>query len=413
MTDPIAALRGQLQQLETRRAGGGMPAEAYEREKARLERELLDHVLAHDSAAAGGKAGTAGGGHRAQAARPGGAAPEPAPRVPLRMAALLATAVIALAVAGYSGTGSPTLIFGQPPVAAAEGNSPHDMSREQFAAAVEQLAAKLKEQPENAEGWATLARSYMQLGEVEQAVPAYATAVRLRGDDARLLVDYADALAVKNGRSLDGEPMKLVERALKIEPDNIKALALAGTAAFNNKDYKNAVRLWERLATVAPPDSTFRQQLQDSIAEARSLGGLGPAPAVAGASPAAASEPGGVQAAAAGATIRGTVRLSPALAAQAAPGDTVFVLARPAEGARMPLAIVRKQVRDLPFEFTLSDAMAMSPAAKLSLFPKIVIDARVSKSGQAQSAPGDLSGRSGVVPNDATGVVVEIGEVVK
>jgi len=107
------------------------------------------------------------------------------------------------------------------------------------------------------------------------------------------------------------------------------------------------------------------------------------------------------------------VRLAPALAAQARPDDTVFVLARPAEGSRMPLAIVRKQVRDLPFEFVLTDAMAMAPDARMSLFPKIVIDARVSKSGQAQPSAGDLAGHSATVANDAAGVVVEINEVVR
>jgi cytochrome c-type biogenesis protein CcmH len=111
--------------------------------------------------------------------------------------------------------------------------------------------------------------------------------------------------------------------------------------------------------------------------------------------------------------LRGTVRLAPALAAQASPEDTVFVFARPAEGSRMPLAIVRKQVKDLPFEFTLDDRLAMTPAARLSLHPKVVVDARVSKSGQAQASAGDLAGRSAPVANNASGLVVEINEVVK
>ncbi|MFN5167904.1 MAG: c-type cytochrome biogenesis protein CcmI, partial [Pseudomonadota bacterium] len=118
-------------------------------------------------------------------------------------------------------------------------------------------------------------------------------------------------------------------------------------------------------------------------------------------------------AASAGPVLRGTVRLAPALAAQAKPEDTVFVFARPAEGSRMPLAIVRKQVKDLPLEFALDDRLAMTPAARLSLHPKVVVDARVSKSGQAQPSAGDLAGRTGIVANDATGLVVEINEVVK
>lgn len=393
MNDPIAALRRQLEQLRERHARGQLDAAAYEREKGRLERELLDRVLAHDAPAAG--------------ATPAG------PRPSLQLVALLAVAVVALAVVGYAGTGSPSLIFGPPPQADAGAGSPHELSGEQFAAAVDKLARKLEAEPGNFEGWAMLGRSYMQLERFADASRAYAKAVALDGNDARVLVDYADALAVANNRKLEGEPMKLVERALALEPDNQKALALAGSAAFNRQDYKGAVRWWERLAAVAPADSPFRRQLQGSIDEARQRGGLPPAAMPAG--PPAGADAGAPPppAAGGGGGVTGTVRLAPALAAQARPDDTVFVLARPAEGSRMPLAIVRKQVRDLPFEFALTDAMAMAPNARMSLFPKIVIDARVSKSGQAQPSAGDLAGHSGTVANDAAGVVVEINERVK
>ncbi|MDE2612207.1 MAG: tetratricopeptide repeat protein [Burkholderiales bacterium] len=428
MSDPINALRLQLRQLEQRQRRGELGAGQYERDKAELERRLLDRVMAGDGVAAGGT------GSADAATGPGNASGAPA-RASTRMVALLATAVIALAVVGYAATGSPSLIFGAPPPSEAGAGRAHELDGAQFAAAVDKLAQRLQEQPENFEGWAMLGRSYMQLGRFADAIPAYAKAVALNDKDARVLVDYADALALANNRSLDGEPTRLIERALAIEPDNAKALALAGTAAFNRKDFQGAVRQWERLAAVAPPDSPFQRQLQDSIAEARQLGGLGPAPklaaalpdqpdqpaqsarsspstmpqATSGAANSAAATAGGEQAAA----VTGTVRLAPALAAQARPDDTVFVFARAAEGSRMPLAIVRKQVRDLPFAFTLDDAMAMAPAARLSRFPKVVVDARVSKSGQAQPSAGDLAGRSAVVANNASGVVVEINEVVR
>jgi cytochrome c-type biogenesis protein CcmH len=269
----------------------------------------------------------------------------------------------------------------------------------------------------------------MQMGRVAEALPAFAKAVSLTGEDPRLLADYADALAVSNNRNLEGEPLAQIERALKADPRHPKSLALAGTAAYNRKDYAGAVRYWERLAEAAPPDSPFRDQLLAGIAEARQLGGMPPAAAPAGTpaattgattaaaapTPPVATAPanGSAPAAAGGPTLRGTVRLAPALAAQAKPEDTVFVFARPAEGSRMPLAILRKQVKDLPFEFVLDDRLAMTPAAKLSLHPKVIVDARVSKSGQAQPSPGDLAGRTGVVTNDGSGLVVEINEVVK
>jgi cytochrome c-type biogenesis protein CcmH len=259
-----------------------------------------------------------------------------------------------------------------------------------------------------------LARSYMRLGRMPDALPAFAKAVQLRGEDPSLLADYADALAVSNDRKLEGEPLKLIERALKLDPKHQKSLALAGTAAFDRKDFAGAVRYWEQLVQTAPPESPLVPQVQAAIAEARQLGGLAPAAgAGAGAAAAAAPTPPPAVAGTAAAALRGTVRLSPALAKQVSPDDTVFIFARAAEGPRMPLAILRKQVRDLPLEFSLDDSLAMSPAMKLSQFARVVVGARVSKSGQVNGTPGDLTGLSATVANDARGVVVEINEVVK
>jgi cytochrome c-type biogenesis protein CcmH len=257
-----------------------------------------------------------------------------------------------------------------------------------------------------------LARSYLQLGRIKDAVPAFAKAMALNADDPRLLADYADALAVTNDRNLEGEPLKLIERALKLDPDNLKALALAGTAAFNRKDYAGAVRHWEKMAQVAPQGSPFMAQLGESIAEARKLGGMPAAPKMAAAE-APSPSPSPAAPAVATAALRGTVKLAPALAQQAAPNDTVFIFARPATGSRMPLALVRKQVKDLPFEFALDDSLAMSPAAKLSMHTQVIVDARVSKTGQAQPSAGDLTGHSSPIANNATGVVIEISDVVR
>jgi cytochrome c-type biogenesis protein CcmH len=403
MKNSITTLRAQLQQLEALHKDGALGRPAYDSARAQLERQIVDLVLADPAAATAA----------------GSAAPaDDAPRPSTRLLATLAAAVLVVAGAGYAWTGSPGLALGTATsvAAGAEPASPHDSDDMQFAAAVEKLAAKLETQPDNAEGWAMLARSYSRLGRFGEAVPAYAKAVALNGNDANLLADYADALAVNNDRKIEGEPLKLVERALKLDPENAKALALAGTAAFDRKDYAGAVRYWEKLAQVAPPDNQFMAQLQGSIAEARELGGLGASAAAKPAStavPKAAPAAPPVAAATGTAAVRGTVRLAPAVAKLAAPTDTVFIYARAAEGPRMPLAIVRKQVKDLPVEFALDDSQAMSPASRLSLFPKVVISARVSKSGQAQPSAGDLSGQSAAVANDASGVGVEINEVVK
>jgi cytochrome c-type biogenesis protein CcmH len=389
----VAALRGQLKQLQAQHDKGTLGKKDYERERARIERALLDQVLVEPT---------------------GAASAEAAPRAPRSFVALLSVGAVVIAMAGYSWTGSPGLAMGPVPTAQAE-RSPHDggAGAQEFAAAVDQLADKLKEQPDNAQGWVMLARSAMQIGRAEQAVAAFKKALALVGEDAQVLADYADALAVQNNRSLEGEPTRLIERALKADPNNLKALALAGTVSFNRQDYAGAVRHWEKLATVAPPDTPWREQMQGSLAEARSRAGMAAAPATAPAAVAPAPSPGAQPAALAGAKLSGTVNLAPALRAQAAPTDTVFVFARPAEGSRMPLALLRAQVKDLPIKFAFDDAMAMSPAAKLSQHARVVVDARISKTGQAQAAPGDLTGRSAPIANDASGLVIEINEVVK
>ena len=236
----------------------------------------------------------------------------------------------------------------------------------------------------------------------------------LKGDDAQLLADYADVMAFQNDSKLAGEPTQLIERALKLDPNHPKTLALAGSAAFDRKDFAAAVRYWEHLARLSPPGSGFLTELQSGIDEARKLAGLPPsagAPPVAQAqAPATAAQP---PAASSTARVSGTVSLAPALAAQAAPEDTVFVLVRPAEGPRMPLAISRHRVKDLPLKFTLDDSMAMAPSARLSLHERVVVVARVSKSGQAMPAAGDISGQSAPVANTASGLVIEMSELVK
>ncbi len=366
----------------------------------------------------------------------------PAPTPSTRLVALLSAAVLALAAGGYALTGSPQLPSAGAPGATAAPTESSDpaVRAAQFAAVVEQLATKMKEQPDNAEGWAMLARAYARLQRPADALQAYTRAMALQPDDAQLLADYADVMAFQNNRRLAGEPTKLIDRALKLEPNNPKALALAGSAAFDRKDFAAAVRHWEHLSRLSPPDSEFLTELQSGIDEARKLGGLpaavalaaagaggsagaavGGATAAAGAgvvapaapAVAAVSAASAPQAAAGAARITGTVTLAPALSAQAAPDDTVFVLARPAAGSRMPLAVARYRVKDLPVKFTLDDSMAMAPAARLSLFERVVVVARVSKSGHAMPSAGDISGQSPSVANTTSGLLIEMTDVVK
>jgi cytochrome c-type biogenesis protein CcmH len=373
----VASLRQQLEQLTALKQSGALGDAQYDEARQALERRIVDAVV--------------------HAPAPAASAP-PAASKGLLLG--LAGFVCAVAVAGYAWLGTPQALSSE--LAAAPAAAPannHSVTAEQIEAMVGKLEARLKDNPQDADGWAMLGRSHAVLGRHAQAVPAFKRAVALRGDDAILLSDYADALAVVNGRSLDGEPSRLVERALEIDPTNLKALSLAGVHAFNHRDYKLALQHWEKLVQLAP-NNEMVQQVQRGIDEARKLAGAAPV------APKAAPPP------LAGASISGTVTLAPALAAKARPGDTLFVFARAAEGPRMPLAIVRKQVKDLPLNFTLDDSMAMTPTAKLSSSARVVVGARISARGEATPQPGDLQGFSAPVAPGAAGLKIEIADVV-
>lgn len=147
--------------------------------------------------------------------------------------------------------------------------APHQADSAQMAAMLTQLAARLERQPDDPDGWAMLARSYAVTQQHDKAVPAFRKAAALRPADAVLLADFADSLAMSQQRRLSGEPIELVRRALKIAPDNVKALSLAGTEAFDRQDYRTALTHWLHLEKVAPADSPFIVQIRGGIEEAR------------------------------------------------------------------------------------------------------------------------------------------------
>jgi len=389
MNHTIDSLKQKLAQLKQLNASGILDDAKFEQGKAALERQILDLVLGAAPLAAG-KAAVA-------PAKP-----------PVLLLAGLTVAIVVIAAAGYLWKGIPAQQQGeaeQPQMTSADGKAaPHSTNAEQIVAMTEKLAERLKDKPDDVEGWSMLARSYSVLGRHADALKAYEKALSLRKDDATLMADYADSLAVNNDSNLDGEPMKLVERALKIDPKNLKALYLAGTYDFNKKDYKGAVKMWEKLAESGPPGNVFVNQVQPAIAEARSLAGMPAAAQPLDSAPAAVVT---------GASVSGTVTLSAALVKQAQPEDTVFVFARASEGSRMPLAILRKQVKDLPIRFNLNDSMAMSPATALSSQSKVIVGARISKSGNAMPQPGDLSGQTAAVSVGASDLKIEIKEVTK
>lgn len=362
----LAILRDQLAELDADLAGGTLSPEQHAEARTELERRVLEE--GRDEGAPG--------------APQGAAAPT---AIALAFAIPVAAALLYLQV-GDRDAFSPQVV--------AHRGAESALSEQDIERMVAQLAERMRAKPDDPQGWAILARSYYVMQRFGEAVEAYAKLAELQPDNAEVLADYADALAMAQGRSIAGKPLELVQRALKIDPGQWKALALAGTEAFDRKDYRGAIAYWERMRGGVPPDSDLAKSIDASIAEARQLAGI--------------AAPEALPAATGAGRVAGTVTLSASLARQAAPDDVVFIFARAADGSKMPLAVLRKQVRDLPAKFSLDDAMAMTPQMKLSSFAEVVVGARVSRSGLAAPQSGDLEGLSKPVKVGASDVAVVI-----
>ncbi|MDH3559402.1 MAG: c-type cytochrome biogenesis protein CcmI [Gammaproteobacteria bacterium] len=272
---------------------------------------------------------------------------------------------------------------------------------------VERLAERLRQEPDNAEGWAMLARSYTSLERFGDAAVAYAKAHQLAGDQAGLLADYADALVMANGREFTDQAGALLMKALETEPGNVKALWLTGHWKNQQGDYAEAIRYWQRAAEQLTPGGEDALVIAQQISQARER--LAPGVVVEAPTPRQEAATVTPAVAAADKAISVSVTLDPQVAAGAAAQDTVFIFARAVSGPRMPLAIVRKQVSDLPVTVTLDDSTAMAPSMKLSNFDQVVVGARISKSGTAMPQSGDLQGLvAPVVPGAGQAIELNI-----
>ncbi len=335
--------------------------------------------------------------------------PSPSPRRAWPIALALLIVVPVAAVLLYMRLGNP-----EATLSTANAGMGHEVSRDQIVTMVDNLARRLKQRPDDADGWILLAHSYQALERFPEAADAYAHAYALIRNDPGLIADYADALAMAQGRKLAGEPTRLVDRALAIDPKQKKALALAATSALEARDLDGSIRYWRRLAAELPAGSDEARRVTDVIAEveaAKREGKGSSAPSTTAARSDAAAQPQSVIKADAGA-ISGRVDLSPAFTSRVALSDTVFIFARAADGPRIPLAVLRIPAKELPRNFTLDDSMGMAPSVKLSGANSVVVEARISKSGNAIPQPGDLFGRSAPVKPGASSLAITIDQVV-
>jgi cytochrome c-type biogenesis protein CcmH len=323
-----------------------------------------------------------------------------APRRPWPAAIAAAIAVPAIAFGMYAAVGNPKAT--DPALAKA----PSGMSEHDVVAMVDKLAQKVRERPDDAQGWSLLARSTAALGRFNESAEAYEHLAKLVPNDPNVLADYADALGMAQGQSLAGRPRDLIDEALKLDPTHHKALALAGTAAMDAGDYPAAVKYWETLAAQLPAGSPDEAQVRQIVAEVRQKAAATGKPVaesprqVAKAAPAVAK------------SVTGSVSIAPQIAAKLTGSETLFIFARAEGGSRVPLAIVRASAKELPLKFALDDSQSMSPGASISSAKALRVEARISRSGNAMAQPGDLEGSSAVVQPGARDVNVVVDKVV-
>jgi len=238
---------------------------------------------------------------------------------------------------------------------------------------VADFALKMEKDPDNLQGWAMLGRSYRILGRNEDAAKAYGRAGSFINNDPELLAEYADTLVANANGNFSGKPLQLINQALKLDPKNLLALWLSGTASFASGNYKVAVQTWEKLAQQLPPGSEEARAIESSISEARSKGGL------VGTNTAVVSSKG----------VSGKIEIVAGLKSKVNPGDIVLVIARPL-GERMPVAVLKVPATEFPMSFALTDALAMNPSAPISKLSEVSIEVRISKTGMARAEAGDL-----------------------
>lgn len=360
-SERLSVLADGMRELDTELEAGTLDRAEYEEAKTELERQALE---ADDTPER--RASSAG---RAESVW-----------VP---ALVVGIALPLLAIVLYAATGTPAGISVGP-------SGPSRPSRPSTVRAqragggsnahVKAVIAKVKKQLQteggDAKGWTLLARAYRAMGRSLDAINAYQKAVGLAPKNAELLIEYASTLATLHGGNFKGMPKQLINRALTLEPDNKKVLALAGIAALQQGNNHAAVRYWRHLRRVIPADSPKRAQVNALIARAQ------------GKQPAVVTKT----------AIRGTVTVADGLAETVTAGDTLFIFARAPDGPPMPVAVMRVPAPQFPLQFTLNNTQAMVSGLRLSQFSTVNIVARISRTGSAKLQPGDLEGHVNSVP---------------
>lgn len=265
---------------------------------------------------------------------------------------------------------------------------------------VANLALKLKADPTDIKGWKMLGRSYTSMRRFKEAADVYAQLYNRLGDEPGVLLAYADALAMSRNGKINGMPFQLVMTALNKEPNNTTALWLAGLGYAEKGEYKEAIKLWDKLLPLLVGNKKSQAKVKHLISKANLR--LGSEAVVVKESKAEST-------AKAMPFIMVNVSLSKAFRNKVQADDLVFIYAKASQGPRMPLAAVRKRVSDLPITVRLDDSMAMMPQMKLSSFAEVSVGARISNSGSPIGQTGDLQGIAELI---TVGVATEVAVII-
>lgn len=278
----------------------------------------------------------------------------------------------------------------------------------------ESLAQKLNDKPDNLQGWVMLGRTYRTLEKFDASVQAYDRALKLSADDD-LKLERVEVLAMKSQGNFEGEPWNVIRDILQRDPQNYGALLMAGSASYSHEKFADALKYWQQARKPLAADNPDVPGLDEAIASVQQKLGMpaqvakGPTAQMnAAQTPAAAPSANTSGAPSTGLTVSGQVDLAEALKGKVKPSDVVFIYATPANGERMPLAIFKTTVAQLPLAFTLDDSTAMTPDRKLSGAGEVLVKVRVSKSGNAMPQSGDLAGTLGPVKVGSKGLKLEI-----
>jgi cytochrome c-type biogenesis protein CcmH len=254
-----------------------------------------------------------------------------------------------------------------------------DKNSQQLQAILDRVERQTSKNPDNAQYWNLLSRMYMSSQRYGDAARAFQQLAKLYPQDSGVLARYAQAMYLASGNQITPSIQDLIEQVRSMDPRQPTLLGMLGMNAFENANYSGAVDYWSQLLEVLPAGSPDAQMIQSGIQQARTMGGL------------ATEEPVTTEAQAAG-QARVLVKVSLGADVSAEPNSTVYVFAKALQGPKMPLAVAKLAVSELPTEVVLDDTMAMTPQLKLSLFEQIALVARVSASGDVSAKPGDLEG---------------------